>query len=55
MQSIEYNKENCPILNQIHDILAELKSQKEILHYSKYLHTQELKETKKQTSSKNKQ
>ena len=27
MQSIEYNKENHPILNQIYDILAELQTQ----------------------------
>ena len=27
MQSIEYNKENHPVLNQIYDILAELQAQ----------------------------
>ena len=27
MQSIEYNKENRPILNKIYDILAELQAQ----------------------------
>ena len=27
MQSIEYNRENHPILNQIYDILAELQAQ----------------------------
>ena len=27
MQSIEYNKENCPILNQIYDVIAELQEQ----------------------------
>ena len=37
MQSIEYNKENLPILNQIYDILAELASKRS--HCAKYLRT----------------
>ena len=37
--SIENNRENHPILNQIYDILAELHKQGNILFYVKFLHT----------------
>ena len=38
MQSIEYNKENHSILNQIYDILAELQSQDKITLYNVAAH-----------------
>ena len=43
-----------PIINQIYDILTELHNQGNSWHYIKSLHTQELKETKKQTKQQNK-
>ena len=52
MLAIENNRENHPILNQIYDILTDLHNKKNSSCYVKSLHTYELKETKKQTSSK---
>ena len=50
MLAIENNRENHPILNQIYDIQTELHNQGKQLTLCKSLHTQELKETKKQTT-----
>ena len=48
IQSIAYNKENYPIINQIYDILTELQAQDEKnLDCVKYLHTLKMKEAKK--------
>ena len=41
IQAIESNKENHPILNQIHDILADLKGQKNTLPFVKSQSIQE--------------
>ena len=55
MLTIENNRKNHPILNQIYDILTELHNLGNSSHYVKSLHTSELKKTKKQKKQQNRQ
>ena len=54
MQSIKYNKESHPILNQIYDILAEFQKQDKQIILCKSLCTRRKKEIKKQIKRQNK-